>query len=281
MWSDGEYKYIFSIAKTYFLVSKFNKLKYEIINRWTKSDYINSKNNVLSIEKRGNSINLFINGFEVYSFHSLYNYLESVGFIVDSRQLVWFDYLKVLSLDEYNDTVFKDINESFDKNSNWILKENENVKTDIKDGQYVFEYKNRRGSYSSWIVNESIQSKNFILEVDAKIVEGEYRSAYGIMFGDNKNPYIFALSKDGYYIYGKYVNGKFKNFIQWKKSKYIKTDASFNNLKVKKDGNKLSFLINSNLLEERLIYTIDGNKIGFVVSDIQKTYFDNLKFNSK
>lgn len=283
-WGDGEDRYTFLIANKYFLVGFYDKYsKWNKMYGWEGSDYINNSVNVLSIEKSGNFVNLMINGVLVYRFYSVKEYLESIGFIVNANQIIEYDYIKLIQTEDYNYPPFeKNFFEKFNDNSNgWVIKNDEVANTEIKNGHYVFEYKKDNDTYISWIANNGIQEQNFTLEVDATSISGDEKSAYGLMWGEDTNPYVFVVAKDGYFVYGKYVNREWKLITRWIKNKYIKTDGSPNHLKVQKIGNRVVLSVNSHILTESTTYTMDSNKIGFILSGEQKVLFDNLKLSKE
>jgi uncharacterized caspase-like protein/ribosomal protein L21E len=288
---DDKAKYSFSIsANGYFLYGNYDKNgKWHTITKWEKSSYINkySQRNILAIEKRGNYIDLIANGhvMKTVSYEKFYG--NNLGLSVDNKQAVEFDYIKVTQSPKpkktytTNDTgsYIKSFYDGFiDNRKDWSIQNDAKVELAIRDGYYVFSHKRNSGSWLTWNKAKIDQNKDFEITTAAKHVYGVKTYSYGIMWGENADDsYFFGVSDNGQYLYGKYVNGKWKTLAGWTKSSYINKGNQRNVISVRKKGNKLELRINFVTVKTLDYERFKGNNIGLSVDNNQRIDFDYLK----
>lgn len=155
--------------------------------------------------------------------------------------------------------------DDFDDNFNeWNTKVNDENAKRIVDGKYVMTAtESRYGIWNSKIVID--QFRDFELEVKLKCDPKEEDKEYGIFWGRNyKYQYrnVFRLKNTGKYYIGKYQRGKWYASQAWKESELVKP-ASYNVIKVRKEGNTTSYFLNDEKVLEEPFKGFLGNKVGF------------------
>lgn len=128
---------------------------------------------------------------------------------------------------------------------------------------------------------------DFILEVDARIVEGPDNAALGIGFRrqDGRNYYNLMINGKGEYLLRKSVNRSWQSITNWTFSPAIKTGRAMNRLKIMARGTEITLWANGQLLgtwqdtsfSEGLIALALSSPVG---TPSIKVAFDNLRITT-
>ena len=246
---------------------------------WTESEFINKYNaiNRLKIKKSGDKLSFYINNQFVNEtqFEKFFGNGLGIGFSSNIRVKID-DYIVRGTPLEKLETIFED--DFVDNRYNWNEHpENEDGVLKIQNGKYVFHNRSKKGYYN-WTLRkiEIDQTEDFEIESTIKKVGGKDDDGYDIIWGsDGTNHYIFRLMGDGLYTYSKWVEGKWTNVIK-KESKYINKYNSTNKLKLSKSGNKLTFYINDQFVDETNFERFLGDRVGFALGSGVEVEIDNL-----
>jgi len=172
--------------------------------------------------------------------------------------------------------------EGFSSGDSWPIGNNDTRKLEIKNGKYYFEHKRES---KSWTVKTRVISfdtqKDFEIETRVQRISGTKSNAFGLIFGtkNTDNTFHFILGREKYRV-SKKVNGKFIKIKEWTKSSSInQAYYSYNKLKVKKVGKRLSFYINGDFVTSMDFQAFFGKKIGILVYNKQKITVDYFKVN--
>jgi len=291
--TDNQNQFFISSDGSY-IINKSVNGKRTYIKNWTKSSHIKTGNgsyNYLKVQKTGSKYEFYINSKLVYSTYATKFYGNRVGFIVYDKIKMSVGYLSMAYEDNKTttknttnttnttntDTTSKTILfEGFNnKNNNWSEVNSSDNYASITGGDYIIERKISSGGYAPTISKYIDTKRNFRITAQIKKVSGVDNNGFGLVFGrkDTDNQNQFFISSDGSYIINKSVNGKRTYVKNWTKSSHIKTgNGSYNYLKVQKEGNKVKFYINSQLVHTSYSTTFYGNRVGFIV-------YDKIKFS--
>ena len=177
--------------------------------------------------------------------------------------------------------------DAFNGNENsWTLwPGGQNYTTEIKDGSFFMETKNKFNS-AEFIGKSIVWPENFEIQVTATWKKGVDDRAYGITLGsDAQNRYNFGVSGNGW----SFVSGYKDNAVidpapmPWKSGTALIGDGySQNTLTIKVKGSTYDFYVN-NLFVGTVEIPIphDRLRLGFFVENMQLISFDDLKVTSK
>ena len=261
----------------YFRVAEAVNGEYKTIKAWTKSDKVKTGNfsiNKLKITKKGNIVTFFINDAFVHSMPHRVFMGSKMSLTLYKNQKVSIDYIKAkntsTSTTKKKVTTGKTILfEGFNDNKNaWASSDNENVKLEISNGNYIIDHKRESGGWNSTISKKFDTSRDFKITAQIKKESGILNNGYGIIFGrkDNKNQNEFFISGSGSYIIKKTNNGTNSYQKNWTKSSDIKIgNGVYNYLKIEKIGSSTKYYINSKLVFTTNATTFYGDRVGFIV----------------
>ncbi len=174
--------------------------------------------------------------------------------------------IKVLYQDEFNT----------ENDLNWPIGENQTRVFRMYGSKYIFEH---ISDDKAALVTREIPTyipKTYECSARIKIVKTT-GAGIGIIFGSSNasNFHAFTVSSNGYFRYGYYENGNYKEPIPWKEITALKPET-FNILKYKIDGTQVEFFINDISVGSTPYRGNFGAKIGFIVYDKQNIEIDNL-----
>ncbi|MFL5729983.1 MAG: hypothetical protein ACJ75J_10895 [Cytophagaceae bacterium] len=125
-----------------------------------------------------------------------------------------------------------------DNTGAWPESNNENVFSNVENGQYILEHKRKQ---MSWMFFKSVfvnPDKDFYIESKMTQLAGVDDDGYGIVFGMSgiQNYYSFVVSSDGRcFLYG-YKNNEYFSSQGWTKGDGINKKKTANVLGIKKNG---------------------------------------------
>jgi len=252
-----------------------------VLQEWIVSPRINegASINHLKVVAQGAQISMFIND-------------ELIATVTDDSLARGQIGLIVGALDEPNVHVSFDnlvvrpaavnlvLEDNFSDESNGWPISSDGIETYIKNGEYhalvektMLTYRlPRRERYS-----------DFILEADARQVEGPDKNLYGLTFRyqDAENSYFFTISGDGHYRVGKRLQGQWTPLEDWAESPYINTGTSSNHLMVAAEGVEITVFINGKPVDSFTDVSFAEGQVGlaagtFEEPDVQVS-FDNFR----
>lgn len=156
--------------------------------------------------------------------------------------------------------------EEFDKNINnkWYETNERGANFKIKGGKYKISTK-ETSWFSHRIYNLDIYD-DFEIETDMRIKKGNKRYAT-VLFGGAKEVlkgyYMFGINQEGQYVFYKYEDEKWTEMTKSKQFSSLKQGNSWNNIKIVKIGNTVSFYINNVFAETVEVDYVFGSRIGF------------------
>jgi len=163
------------------------------------------------------------------------------------------------------DTIFID---NFDNNRNqWSQVNTKSNLRKIKNGVYLFQNKLSKGAFESRIAVYIPDSSDFEIGMVFRKTKGPNDRANGLIWASNgKERFSFVISGNGKFAIDKLDNGKWTDFYPWTALQYIKKDAAYNKLTLKKAGEYFVFYINNKRMAQIKYQKPFGNQIGFYVS---------------
>ena len=283
---DKNYRELGFTSGGYFRVAESENGTYKNTKEWTKSDKIKTGNysvNILKVAKKNNKITFYINGSYVYSMSYKTFIGKKMAITVYRSQKIAIDYIRAKQVtkktNNYSKTVMYD---SFYSNrNNWAITDKEQVKLEIKNSKYYFDYKEKKGWTSTNVVNLN-DKRDFKIEAAIQKISGIQNNGYGIIFGrkDKDNQHQFVITSNGNFSIDKYDNGKLTTLVNWKKSSFIKKDNNaINKLKIEKRGNSYDFFINNYRVHTESYLKYYGKRVGFSIFDTQKIAIDYLSIS--
>lgn len=273
-------------------INKIRNGQDNFLKKWTASSAIRTGNgayNVLKVVKVGSKLEYYINNTKVYTDYSPKFFGDRVGYIVYNRQKVSVAYLSIGYLDKgsninnntnnnnsyTNNTTGKSILfEGFNNNNNkWNSSDKSEADVFVSGGNLTINHKRSSGGWAPTIYKYVNSSRDFSIEAQFKKISGVQNNGFGLVFGrkDNDNENRFFISAGGSYIVNYDENGQRKYLKNWTKSSAIrKGNYSQNTLKVTKIGNTMKYYINGTLVCTSYTTKYFGNRVGFIVYDLQK-----------
>ena len=280
----------------YFRVAESVNGTYTNIKGWTESSNVKKGNfatNILKVSKKGNTVTFYINGSYVYSMSHKSFMGKKMAINIYRKQKIAINYIRAKQVSSYTNTNITNNNKKkyktktilydsyYSNRNNWAIADNENVKIEIKNSKYYFEYKGNKG----WTSTKSIDfdsNRDFKIEASIQKISGIKNNGFGIAFGrkDASNQYQFLITSNGNYAIDKYENGKLNSIKDWTPTSAIKKqNYSKNTLKIEKRGNNYIFYINNSRIYSVSNLSFYGKRIGYSIFDPQKIAVDYLSIS--
>jgi len=164
-----------------------------------------------------------------------------------------------------------------DNKNTWYEGNTKDYKLKVEYGHYLFESKKQK----TWIMTKSTSidpNGNFSIETSMRKVSGENNNALGLIWGyqDANNCYMFGVSGDGRFLYGKWENGTWTDLHAWTTSSFINGKNASNKLAVEKRGSDVFFYVNDQNVYQAVFEMPPGAQIGFAICTEAKAEFDYL-----
>lgn len=163
---------------------------------------------------------------------------------------------------------------------NWDISADDDHRKGYEDEQYFIKVES--ADYSFW----SVAGKSFtdtVVEVETFQVDGPDNNNYGMIlrYQDDDNFYSFEISGDGYYTFGKSVDGQYYSIIPWRESTTINLGQAANVLRIEAMGRDFTLYINDELVDAAIDSEFSEGDIGLLAGTYEETgthiSFDNLK----
>lgn len=153
------------------------------------------------------------------------------------------------------------------------------------------EYKLDGGTYSIEVRQESWMAWNtagegfsdFVLDLDALLVEGSQDNSYGCLFRyqDKNNHYELSITGNQSYSFGKDVDGEWTQIVEWTSSNAIKPTGQVNHIRLIAYGDDFSLYVNGQFVDEFTDPSFLDGEIAPVVTAYDepptRATFDNIK----
>lgn len=290
----NNFYYLNITANGYYEYGKCEDATYHDVIPWTASSAIQtatattSNTNKLAVRCVNGELSFYINDTYVAQSTALPFYGDKVGFGVFRKMRVNFKSLLITqsvpqteqqtaSLGSGQDQTL--LNEEFDDNSRqWDQNAGPEVVESVRNGRYILEETRPEGSRLSTIPLVIPQDKDFTVESTIDKVSGVDNYGFGLVWGlkDNNNFFHFLITGNGHYLYGKCVNGKYADDVDWTPSDAINDYNARNKLTVKKTGSQVRIFINDTYINTFPFESFSGNGIGFVNHHPKNLEIENL-----
>lgn len=167
-----------------------------------------------------------------------------------------------------------------DNRHEWSESEGEENSLRIEQGKYWFSHKTEEGAWLTWQEIGIDPQKDFVLHTTITKESGVDNYGYGFLWGlkDVNHYYQFALSGNGYYRYVKNDGNDWNDIIAWTQSDAIhQGDGATNMIMIKKDGERVKFFVNDQLVDEAVFEPFFGENLGYIVYNILEVSIDELR----
>ncbi len=181
-----------------------------------------------------------------------------------------------LNLNSYAQVI---VNENFTTGWDWFTTSSSEIIIDKKADAYNWDRKTT-GWYCTWKPCELIQSADYKISCEVKHISGVSDHGAGLMFGqkDLDNFFSLQISANGFYVLYEVKGGQWYTLIDWTTSvNIIQANENWNEIGIQKSGTDWQVFINGKPEKKTAVKQFYGTQIGFIVDDIQKIKFDNLK----
>lgn len=157
----------------------------------------------------------------------------------------------------------------------------EDVDFVVEGGKYEIDHKKEgyyHTKYNSININPGM---DFTIETKVRWLQGSDEGYFGLVWGykDLQSHYDFVLKNEGFYRIMKRKNGTHIYARDWTESPAVKSYGEWNVVKVVKEGFKIRFFINDELVYENSFWKFYGNNVGFKVYDKCKAQFEYIKIS--
>ncbi len=168
--------------------------------------------------------------------------------------------------------------EEFNKKGAWAEFQYPDGSAAIANGKYTFH--NNKIGYT-WNVDKGVlidTSRDFSVETEMKFIDGVDGNFYGFLWGrkDAENFYFFGVTANGNYAYRKWLNGAWKEIIQYRPSSAIRKGVNANKLAISRRAGNIEFYINDKFVNNAPFEDFTG-KIGFHLNDVMKVEIEYLR----
>jgi hypothetical protein len=170
-----------------------------------------------------------------------------------------------------------------DRASGWGTSSEENYEQRYEDGGYHFLIRSEGWASWKWLEDEYT---DFVLEVDARLVDGPQDSTYGLVFRlqDGDNFYFFEVSADGYFYLGERVDDEWVKIKDWTASPFIEQGESTNRLKVVCQSSRITAYVNELQVMTVTDSSFERGRVGMLVESPEAggthVRFDNFEVRS-
>lgn len=167
-----------------------------------------------------------------------------------------------------------------DNKDQWLIKNDEVTKTEVKEDNYVITMKKDGWwwiSYNSFSINHR---SPFKIVTSFKFASGSSSSQFGVLWDceDINNNRIFAVKKSGYYTVMHYSAGKEDMKKEWAKTTIKVGDGNYHRLTLHYNGTKNLYYIDSVLVAETEAWPFDVESgIGFYFHSKSSIYINHVE----
>lgn len=162
----------------------------------------------------------------------------------------------------------------------WEISETDDVIYEIDGETYAVEV--LRESWMAWNATQGDYA-DFVIELDAVLVEGDEYNSYGILFRyqDKQNRYELDINGNGSYTIGKEVDDEWSDIVDWTSHPAINTTGEVNHIELIAYGDTFFLYVNDQLVHEFTDDTFASGDLAPVVTAYDnppaRATFDNLQ----
>jgi hypothetical protein len=176
------------------------------------------------------------------------------------------------------------LEETFDDpDSGWDLYAWDEAEVGYEAGAYQIQVHETR--YDAWATsNQGIDLADFVIEVDARWVEGPLDNDYGVLVRyqpDGDSFYLFAVSSDGWYSVQAFRDREWESLVDWVESDAVHQGDATNHLKVECLGSQMRFVVNDVPLAQVEDASYRSGDVGLLAGTFDQggvvVQFDNLQ----
>jgi hypothetical protein len=166
-----------------------------------------------------------------------------------------------------------------DPGSGWDIRQGSDASTVYQNGKYHITV-----NEIDWVAwgNPGHYFTDFVLEVDATQVSGTDDNDFGVLlrYVDVDNFYRFEISGDGYYSFDLMQDDEWITLIDWHDTPAIRQGNNTNTITVVCKGDRFTFYVNGQYLDEYRDGTFPSGDIGLLAGTIEEApvhiAFDNI-----
>jgi hypothetical protein len=170
-----------------------------------------------------------------------------------------------------------------DPNSGWDIYTVDQGSVGYDDGAYRIVV--QATEYDVWATsNWGLALADFVIEVDARRVEGPLDNDYGVLVRyqpDDDNFILFAISSDGSYTVQTFRDREWGLLVDWTETDAVRDPAATNRLRVECLGSRMRFVVNGTPLAEVEDAAFDSGDVGLLAGAFDQggvvIAFDNLQ----
>lgn len=174
--------------------------------------------------------------------------------------------------------------EDFSAPGSWLLESDATAEVTIADG--VLRIGVRAPNQLAWAAAGK-DFRDFRLTVEATPIAGPTDNEYGVLIRmqDRRNFYCFAISGDGYFLVGRFVDGVREPLAgDWTPSDAVRQGQETNRLEITARGNRFTFAVNGRTVAEVEDDRFAHGDIGLYAGSFYEggvvVQFDNLRVSA-
>jgi hypothetical protein len=167
-----------------------------------------------------------------------------------------------------------------DSGSGWLEAADVESGQGYRDGRFFIEV--RSPDLVVWD-NASVNFRDLVLEVEARLVSGPVESSYGVLcrYVDEDNFYRFDLTGDGRYAVFKSQYGEWVTLADWRASEHVGPRGEVNRIKIVCQGPRMRFFVGDEMLVSVEDDAFERGDVGLFASTFAgpgaEVEFDNLR----
>lgn len=167
-----------------------------------------------------------------------------------------------------------------DPDDDWEISESEDVVYSLDNGAYSIEV--IKPSWMAWNA-AGPNLDNFVLELDAGLIEGNKYNAYGVLFAykNKDNRYELDINGNGSFTFGKKVSGTWTEIVEWTNHSAIKGTGMINHITLIRLGDRITLYVNDELVYECEDSSLQVGSLAVAVTAYEnppaRATFDNIK----
>lgn len=151
-----------------------------------------------------------------------------------------------------------------DNTNNWLIEADQTRVFKIENGNYFIQNKLQYNSVTSRISRAIDVSRDFEIEAEISKEKGFNKKGFGLVWGREKSDYYgFYITGGGEFLILKWESGTREFIVGTQASEFINRENSSNTLKIKKEGDRLYYYVNDNVVQETEFFPFFGNELGF------------------
>lgn len=160
------------------------------------------------------------------------------------------------------------IDERFrDNNLGWPEDVNQNFSASVCAGIYTIKHNRTSGSQAFDITSKLYPGRNFFIEAEGRIKQGDKSNGFGIVWGKGSNGFFsFVITQNGtFYVREAKAGGKGEYLVNPTLSKHINKGNATNKIRVQYQQDEYVFFINDNFAAHIPFERFYGDNLGVIL----------------